>query len=83
VFLAILAWPFTIAHLQAIAVLDQVANKPVYEPLRWFITDPVATSDVTLQLPDGPIRARLYTPVHRPNAPTIIVLHGVHYLGYR
>ena len=81
VFLAILAWPFTIAHLQAIAVLDQVANKPVYEPLRWFITDPITTSDVTLQLPDGPIRARLYTPVHRPNAPTIIVLHGVHYLG--
>ena len=81
VFLAILAWPFTIAHLQAIAVLDQVANKPVYQPLRWFIAEPVTTSEFTLQLPGGPIRARLYTPVHRPNAPAIIVLHGVHYLG--
>ena len=80
-FLAALAWPFTLAHMQAIAVLDQVANKPVYQPLRWFITDPVTTTNLTLQLPDGPIRARLYTPAHHRNAPAIIVLHGVHYLG--
>ena len=80
-FLAALAWPFTLAHLQAIAVLDQVANKPVYQPLRWFITDPVITTNLTLQLPAGPIRARLYTPAHHPSAPAIIVLHGVHYLG--
>lgn len=80
-FLTTLAWPFTLAHLQAVAVLDQVANKPVYEPLRWFITNPVTTTELTLQLPGGPIRARLYAPANHPNAPAIIVLHGVHYLG--
>ena len=76
-----LAWPITLAHLQAFAVLDQVANKPVAAPLRWLITDPVTTSELTLQLPSGPIRARLYTPVYHPHAPAVLVLHGVHYLG--
>jgi pimeloyl-ACP methyl ester carboxylesterase len=79
--LTAIAWPITISHLQAIAVLDQVANKPLPAPLRWLITDPVTTKEVTLQLPGGPIRARLYTPLYHPNAPAIIVLHGVHYLG--
>jgi dienelactone hydrolase len=79
--LTAIAWPVTTAHLQAIAVLDQVANKPLSAPLRWLITDPVTTKELTLQLPGGPIRARLYTPLYHPNAPAIIVLHGVHYLG--
>jgi pimeloyl-ACP methyl ester carboxylesterase len=76
-----MAWPFTVAHLQAIAVLDLVANKPVPTPLRWLVAEPVTTTEFTLPLPSGPIRARLYTPVNHPNAPAIIVLHGVHYLG--
>src|SRR5665213_3620365 len=55
-----LAWPFTMAHLQAIAVLDLVANKPVPTALRWLVTGPVTTTELTLPLPSGPIRARLY-----------------------
>jgi dienelactone hydrolase len=78
---AALAWPSTLAHLQAIAVLDLVANKPVPILLSKLVTGPVTTTELTLPLPSGPIRARLYTPAHHPNAPAIIVLHGVHYLG--
>jgi dienelactone hydrolase len=81
VVLAILAWPIVRAHLQAIAVLDLVANKPVPTPLHWLVSTRVTTTDITLPLPSGPIRARLYTPVGKPNAPAFIVLHGVHYLG--
>ena len=79
--LAALAWPFTLAHLQAIAVLDLVANKPVPWLLRHTVNEPVTTRELTLPLPSGTVRARLYTPSNVPNAPAIVVLHGVHYLG--
>jgi dienelactone hydrolase len=76
-----ISWPFTIAHLQAIAVLDLVANKPVPTLLRDAVSDRVTTTELTLPLASGPIQARLYTPVGHPNAPALVVLHGVHYLG--
>ena len=76
-----LAWPFTLAHLQAIAVLDLVANKPVPALLRHFVVEPVTATELTLPLPSGPVRARLYTPTNHPYAPALVVLHGVHYLG--
>jgi dienelactone hydrolase len=73
--------PFVHAHLQAIAVLDLVANKPVPRLLQRLTTEPVNTNDLTLPLPSGAIRARLYTPRNHPDAPALIVLHGVHHLG--
>jgi pimeloyl-ACP methyl ester carboxylesterase len=79
--LAAIAWPFTLAYLQSVAVLDLVANQPVPKPLRWLVTGPVTTTEFILPLPSGPIRARLYTPVHHPHASAIMVIHGVHYLG--
>jgi dienelactone hydrolase len=81
VLLGVLAWPAVRAHLQAIAVLDLVANKPVPAPLRWLVSGRVTTTDMVLPLPSGPVRARLYTPVGKPNAPAFLVFHGVHYLG--
>ncbi len=72
------AWPFTKAHLQALAILKQVGNQPVPWLVRKVASEPIATQDT--QLP-GNIRARLYTPIHHPNAPALIVLHGVHHLG--
>jgi acetyl esterase/lipase len=74
--------PFVKAHLQAATVLDLVAGKPVPGLLSRLTTEPVATRE--LDLPSGtgaPIHARLYTPVHHPNAPALIVFHGVHHLG--
>jgi dienelactone hydrolase len=78
---AILAWPFVHAHLQAAAVLDLVANKPVPAPLRWVVAAKVTTEDLTLNLPSGTIRARMYTPVAHAHAPALMILHGVHHLG--
>jgi dienelactone hydrolase len=79
--LTVLAEPFISAHLQAIAVLDRVANQPVPKALNRLVSNPVTTADITLPLPSGPIRARMYTPTNHPNAPAIMVIHGVHYLG--
>jgi dienelactone hydrolase len=79
--LCVIAQPFIRAHLQSIAVLDLVANKPVPWLLRKTVTEPITTQDFILPTSKGPVRARLYIPQSHPNAPAIIVLHGVHHLG--
>jgi acetyl esterase/lipase len=78
---AVLGWPFLRTRLQAVAVLDRVGNQPVPAPLRWLVSEPVTTTELTLPLPSGAVRARMYTPVNHPDAPAIMVVHGVHYLG--
>jgi pimeloyl-ACP methyl ester carboxylesterase len=79
--IAVPLWPIVRAHLQSVAVLDLVANKPVPAVLKDTIAHKVAPTELRLPLASGPVRARLYTPVDEPNAPALIVLHGVHHLG--
>ncbi len=79
--LAGLAWPFLRAQMQAIAVLDLVADKSVPELLRPVVTGPIATRELILPLAGGAVRARLYLPRNHPDAPVLLVLHGVHHLG--
>lgn len=74
-------WPVVRVHLQAMAVLKLVANQPVPEALRWTVADRVAVDDVSYATSTGPVRARLYSPTEHPQAPALIVLHGVHHLG--
>jgi acetyl esterase/lipase len=78
---AVVSWPFLMTRLQAVAVLDRVGNQPVPAPVRWLVSEPVTTTELTLPLPSGPVRARMYAPVNHPDAPAIMVVHGVHYLG--
>jgi pimeloyl-ACP methyl ester carboxylesterase len=78
------AWPFTKAHLQAVAVLHEVAGQPA----PWFargLTVPVTTQDFSFAV-EAPgkqqmVRARLYLPAGKPDAPAMVVFHGVHHLG--
>ena len=79
--LAALCGPFVKCHLQAVAVLDLVANQPVPSVLQKIVSEPITTQDLTLNTTQGPIRARMYTPVGHPQAPALVVLHGVHHLG--
>ena len=58
-----------------------MANQPVPEYLRWTVRDRIAVDDITLPVSHSAIRARLYSPVGKPHAPAIILLHGVHHLG--
>jgi len=74
-------WPFAKAHLQAVAVLDLVGNQPVPTLLQELVTEPITTRDESLNTSQGTVRARLYSPLHHPNAPALVVLHGVHHLG--
>jgi hypothetical protein len=77
ILLAFAGWPMLRVHLQSVAVLDLVGDKPVPSWLR----RPIAVQDLQLPLASGTVRARLYTPLRPKNAPAIIVLHGVHHLG--
>jgi dienelactone hydrolase len=85
ILLAFAGWPMLRVHLQSVAVLDLVGDKPVPEWLRRFVSEPIAVRDLQLPLASGTVRARLYTPLAPrdagKNPPAIIVLHGVHYLG--
>ncbi len=74
-------WPFLRAHLQAVAILDLVSGKPVPAIVGHFVKDPISTEDITLHVESGAVRARLYLPENKPNAPALVVLHGVHHLG--
>jgi dienelactone hydrolase len=75
------AWPFAKAHMQAMAVLQLVSGQPVPKAIAFVVAEPVESEEITVPTPEGSIRARLYTPVKHPNAPALIVLHGVHHLG--
>ena len=79
--LGVVAWPFTKAHLQAVAVLDLVANQPVPWLVQKLVEEPIHAEELTIQTPHGPVQARLYSPVHHPKAEAFLVLHGVHHLG--
>lgn len=77
-------WPAAKEHLQAVAVMRQVAGEPVPRIAR-ALTGPVTTrdSDFGIQTPAGPrqVRARLYLPAGKPNAPALVIFPGVHHLG--
>jgi dienelactone hydrolase len=89
VLLCIAAWPFAKAHLQAVAVLREVAGQPA----PWIareLTVPVATQDFDLpiQTATGPgqLRARVYIPKgwtaqNKSHEPAMVIFHGVHHLG--
>lgn len=79
--LCAVAWPFTRAHLQAVAVLRLVSGQPVPWVISKMIAEPVRTEDLQFATGVGAVRGRLYVPARHPNAPGLLVLHGVHHLG--
>jgi pimeloyl-ACP methyl ester carboxylesterase len=79
--LALSAWPFAKDHLEAVSVLQQVSGKPVPSLIAHIVSHPIHTQDLNLNVESGQVRARLYLPDNLPNAPALVVFHGVHYLG--
>jgi dienelactone hydrolase len=80
----VIAWPAIKAHMQAVCVLDSVSGHKA----PWFagtVITQVATEDLSfaIETPAGPraVRARMYEPQGLPNAPAMVILHGVHHLG--
>ena len=74
-------WPKTRAYLHAAAILGQLNGEPVPRLLRSIAAMPLTTRTLTIPSSAGLVTARLYTPVNRPNAPGLVLIPGVHYLG--
>ncbi len=82
--LYVFAWPAVKAHLQALCVLDSVSGQKA----PWYagaLTTQVATEDLSFAIatPAGArtVRARMYSPQGKPDAPAMVIFHGVHHLG--
>ncbi len=85
VLVSLTAWPFTRTHLQAVAVLRQLAGQSVPAAVAEISVVPVTSQDLSFPI-DSPggsrlVRARLYLPTGQPDAPGIVIFHGVHHLG--
>ena len=81
VVLGAVAWPFTKAHLQAMAILRMVSGQPVPWIITKLVAEPVRTEDVQFATEVGVVKARLYLPERHRDARGVVVLHGVHHLG--
>jgi pimeloyl-ACP methyl ester carboxylesterase len=79
--LPIFFWQTTRAHLQAMAILDQLDGKPVPHLLQSIAAMPVTTRTFTIPSSAGIVQARLYTPTPAQNAPGLVLVPGIHYLG--
>lgn len=79
--LCLVAWPFTRAHMQALEILDLVSGQKVPWLISKAVAEPVGTRELHFDTEEGQVRARMYLPVRHPEAPALIVLHGVHHLG--
>lgn len=76
-----IAWPRLRAYVQAAAILEQLDGQPVSYLLRPVAAMPLRESDLALPSSAGVVYARLYTPVTRGDAPGIVIVPGIHYLG--
>ena len=79
--LSVIAWPFTKAHLQAVAMLQLASGQKVPWIIEKLVIEPVRSEGIDFPTSAGVVHSRLYTPVRHPHAPGLIVLHGVHHLG--
>ena len=62
-------------------ILKLASGQPVPWLLKKAVVGPVTTEEIQFPSEAGVIRARLYRPSNKTNAPGLIVLHGVHHLG--
>jgi pimeloyl-ACP methyl ester carboxylesterase len=81
VVLGAVAWPFAKAHLQALAILRLVSGQKVPWIIGRLVTEPIRTEEANFATETGVVRGRLYLPERHPDAPGLVVLHGVHHLG--
>lgn len=77
---AALGLPSAVWHLRALYVLLKVEDPRSRPPLAGLVEHSFAENEIAIATPSGPMRARLYTPVH-PSGRGMVVVHGVHFDG--
>lgn len=79
--LAVAMWPVARTYLQAIALLMQWNGDTLPSVLRPLAGRKIIIQDVTIPSPNGPIRARVYSPADNPNSPGLVFVHGLNHQG--
>ena len=74
-------WPVVRSYLQSAAILMQWNGEPLPAILKPVAGMKVITQDVMIPSPEGPIRGRIYTPEKYPNAPGVVLVHGLNHQG--
>lgn len=74
-------WPIARTYLQSIALLMQWNGDPLPAVLALVVDRKIAIQDVTIPGSNGPIRARIYSPVNDPDAPGLVFVHGLNHQG--
>lgn len=77
---AALGTPALLWQLRALYVLLKLEDANAKPPLTALIERSFVESEVTIPAASGPMRARLYQPLH-PVATPMVVVHGVHFDG--
>jgi pimeloyl-ACP methyl ester carboxylesterase len=80
--LVALAWYPTYAHLRAIAVLLRIESSTAHGFFANRGIHPIKTEESTYDVGARSLRTRLYLPRDVQHAPALVILHGVHHLGY-
>jgi pimeloyl-ACP methyl ester carboxylesterase len=68
-------------ELRSYVFLTQFLNPQASGLLVRLESHAMDTQDVTLSTPQGPVRARLYTPRGVAHPPGMVLVHGIHHLG--
>lgn len=79
--LAVALWPVARTYLQSIALLIQWNGSPLPAVLKPVAGGRITIQDVTIPSPNGPIRARIYSPAKDANAPGLVFVHGLNHQG--
>jgi dienelactone hydrolase len=79
--ISVALWPVARTYLQAVALLMQWNGNPLPAILQPVADGKITIQDVTIPTPNGPIRARIYSPANNPNAPGLVFIHGLNHQG--
>jgi pimeloyl-ACP methyl ester carboxylesterase len=79
--LSVALWPVVCAYTQSVALLMQWNGSHLPAVLKPIAGRKITIQDVTIPSPNGPIRARIYSPANVPNAPGLVFIHGLNHQG--
>jgi dienelactone hydrolase len=79
--LSVALWPAVCAYTQSVALLMQWNGSQLPAVLKPIAGRKITIQDVTIPSPNGPIRARIYSPANISNAPGLVFVHGLNHQG--
>jgi dienelactone hydrolase len=78
---AVLLWRPAAAHVRAVSLLVRFVDHDAHGIVADVGRHPVIERDVAVPVAGGTSRGRLYWPGDEPQAPGIVLVHGVHFKG--